>query len=294
MTRIDAAEAIRRRRATMAARGRSVVPRPLPPDSVQREYLRELRAMMQALARMVREEIDALPTPRADAPVDGTFGDPLPDDSALRRALLRAAARWFRRFPMRDLERLGRRIGEATSEHQRRQWTRQVRAAIGVDPTLSEPWLLPEIESFGRENANLITKMAQETIDKIQTHVTAATLAGDRHETLAKVLQERLQVSESRAKLIARDQVLSFTSDLAATRQQAAGVTEYIWRTVNDNRVRSTHEARAGQRFRWDTPPPGGHPGTEVLCRCYAEPIIDLTFGLGGPQPGSTPPVLNR
>lgn len=278
----------------MTARGRSVVPRPLPPGSVQREYLRELRAMMQALARMVREEIDALPTPRADAPADGTLGDPAPDDGALRQAIMRAAARWFRRFPMATLERLGQRIARATSEHQRREWTRQVRAAIGVDPLLSEPWLLPEIEAFGRENANLITKMAQETIDKIQTHVTAATLAGDRHETLAKVLRERVGVSESRAKLIARDQVLSFTADLAATRQQAAGVTEYIWRTANDNRVRSTHESRNGQRFRWDSPPPGGHPGTEVLCRCYAEPVIDLTFGLGGPQPGSTPAPLNR
>lgn len=279
----------------MVSRGRSRIPQPLPPDSVQREYLRELRAMMKALADMASEELEALPAPRADAPpADGTFGDPLLDDSAIRRALLRVAARWLRRFPMATLERLGRRIAGATSEHQRRQWTRQVRAAIGVDPTLSEPWLLPEIEAFGRENAILITKMAQEAIDKIQTHVAAATLVGDRHETLAKVLQERLQVSESRAKLIARDQVLSFTSDLTATRQQAAGVTEYIWRTVNDNRVRSTHEPRNGQRFRWAEPPPGGHPGTEVLCRCYAEPVIDLTFGLGGPQPGSTPVPLKR
>lgn len=278
----------------MASRGRSRVPRPLAPDGVQREYLRELRAMMLALGKMVREEIDRLPAPRADAPADGAFGDPAPDDGALRQAIMRAAARWFRRFPMATLERLGQRIARATSEHQRREWTRQVRAAIGVDPTLSEPWLLPEIEAFGRENASLITRMAQETIDKIQTHVTAATLAGDRHETLAKVLRERMGVAESRAKLIARDQVLSFTSDLAATRQQAAGVTEYIWRTMNDNRVRSSHEARAGLRFRWSDAPPGGHPGTEVLCRCYAEPVIDLTFGLGGPQPGSTAASLNR
>lgn len=48
--------------------------------------------------------------------------------------------------------------------------------------------------------------------------------------------------------------------------------THYTWRTVGDERVRGAHAALAGQVFSWSSPPPGGHPGTEHNCRCWAEP----------------------
>ncbi|MBF0247400.1 MAG: minor capsid protein [Alphaproteobacteria bacterium] len=49
----------------------------------------------------------------------------------------------------------------------------------------------------------------------------------------------------------------------------------YIWRTVGDGNVRSSHAARDGQVFSWDHPPEGGHPGEAPNCRCRAEPVED-------------------
>lgn len=46
----------------------------------------------------------------------------------------------------------------------------------------------------------------------------------------------------------------------------------YVWGSIGDDRVRSHHAARHGQVFSWAEPPPGGHPGTEPNCRCWAEP----------------------
>ncbi len=46
----------------------------------------------------------------------------------------------------------------------------------------------------------------------------------------------------------------------------------YTWRTVGDDKVRDAHAALAGQVFAWSSAPPGGHPGTEHNCRCWAEP----------------------
>jgi len=46
----------------------------------------------------------------------------------------------------------------------------------------------------------------------------------------------------------------------------------YVWRTVGDNRVRSSHAQREGEVFAWDNPPEGGHPGQDYNCRCRAEP----------------------
>lgn len=48
----------------------------------------------------------------------------------------------------------------------------------------------------------------------------------------------------------------------------------YIWRTVGDDRVRSSHEERGGEIFAWDEPPEGGHPGEDYNCRCTAEPYV--------------------
>lgn len=55
---------------------------------------------------------------------------------------------------------------------------------------------------------------------------------------------------------------------------------QYIWRTVQDDKVRSSHAARAGETFSWTNPPEGGHPGEDFGCRCWAEPVAQTAAGL--------------
>ena len=47
----------------------------------------------------------------------------------------------------------------------------------------------------------------------------------------------------------------------------------YIWRTVGDGKVRSSHAERDGKTFSWAHPPEGGHPGEAPNCRCWAEDV---------------------
>ena len=54
--------------------------------------------------------------------------------------------------------------------------------------------------------------------------------------------------------------------------KQAHQTTYYVWRTREDDKVRSSHAENNGQVFSWDDPPPTGHPGTDYGCRCTAEP----------------------
>ena len=49
--------------------------------------------------------------------------------------------------------------------------------------------------------------------------------------------------------------------------------THYIWRTQDDNKVRSNHAKFNGRVFSWDNAPPTGHPGEDYNCRCWAEPF---------------------
>ena len=66
-----------------------------------------------------------------------------------------------------------------------------------------------------------------------------------------------------------------YAEQLNARFQRAGlGVTEYIWRSSDDERVRSLHREYDDRRFSWDEPPDGGHPGEGYNCRCFAEPVV--------------------
>ena len=44
----------------------------------------------------------------------------------------------------------------------------------------------------------------------------------------------------------------------------------YIWRTVGDDKVRSSHAEHEGYAFNWHIAPNTGHPGEDYNCRCSA------------------------
>ena len=74
---------------------------------------------------------------------------------------------------------------------------------------------------------------------------------------------------------IVRDQNSKVISGLNQVRQQQLGITQYVWRSVQDERTRPTHAANDGRTFEWGSPPADtGHPGDDVMCRCLAEAVI--------------------
>ena len=64
----------------------------------------------------------------------------------------------------------------------------------------------------------------------------------------------------------------AFAALINELRQRALGIRQYVWRTRDDDRVRSTHADHDDRVFGWDDPPEGGHPGQAWGCRCHAEP----------------------
>lgn len=144
--------------------------------------------------------------------------------------------------------------------------------SLAVNPLAgAEPWLREQMALAVTENARLIRSLPEQMLGQVEGVVNRGVLAGTRHEDLAKLLVERFGVAESRAALIARDQVLKWHGSLTRLRHLDAGVSEYTWSTSQDERVRPTHRARNGKRYKWDQSPT---PGQEVLCRCAAIPVI--------------------
>lgn len=173
-----------------------------------------------------------------------------------------------------------------------KSWMQAAKKAIGVDlrGAVKDEDLDDFLEAVALRNAALIQGMAEDLIKSVQYETIQAVLNGESYSQLQKKLKERLGVSDSRARLIARDQSSKLKAALDKKRAEDAGLNEYIFRTSEDERVRPTHEAMANRTCRYDDPTVyqkdgkwvsrsgvGGvklHPGEDIQCRCSGQAVI--------------------
>jgi SPP1 gp7 family putative phage head morphogenesis protein len=159
-----------------------------------------------------------------------------------------------------------------------------------------------------KANVDLITSIPQKYLAKLEKHVTDSFVSGVRHEDLIQEIYPDLrremgrryasappayfekqqltpeeiidrvdEITENRAKLIARDQTAKMNSSFNQVRQTSVGIEKYQWQTAGDERVRESHAEKDGKVFSWDDPPEDtGHPGEDIQCRCVAIPFFDL------------------
>jgi SPP1 gp7 family putative phage head morphogenesis protein len=168
---------------------------------------------------------------------------------------------------------IAKQFGDAVNEHNKQEQTKVFKALIGIDP--AEPNVTENLDLFVSENVRLITSVSEDALSQIEGIINNAARTGARIEETADKIRERLDVSASRAQLIARDQANKLYGSLTKERQTATGVTGYIRRTSRDERVRPSHAVLEGEKFQWDDPPSVGHPGEDFNCRCTAEPDIE-------------------
>lgn len=273
---------LKARRAMGLTRPRRRLPRMVPPDRIGDDATRAMigyympvlrRAFAPLFAELPRLVARVLAERRRnDARFDAS------DEARRVRQLIRDAVEMARTDD--SVERIAERYGAATSSYQREQFDRVVRAGLGSDVVSGTTSPLgPMIEHYVDANVGLIAGLTDETAKKIEGIILDGFTKGLRHEDLAALLEQRLGMAEDRAKLIARDQVLTLYGQVNAARQRQIGVTRFRWMTVNDARVRDEHthrqEVSRTDPYSYDDPPDGELPGEPILCRCYAEPVLE-------------------
>lgn len=171
------------------------------------------------------------------------------------------------------LDQFGRKINAANG--------REIERVIGINPMEIDPDITRALIAFRQQSADLISSIAQDQLGQVRDLVNTAANTGIRVETLAKQIGERYEVSESRARLIARDQTLKANANLTRVRHERLGIRTYRWSTSSDSRVRPHHRRLEDSIQEWGSPPvtnPAGdhnHPGEDYQCRCVAIPILD-------------------
>ena len=119
---------------------------------------------------------------------------------------------------------------------------------------------------------------AADRVYDIHNQAIEAVVSGKRSSTLTDEIMRTGEVTEARARTIARTEVGRASTAITQARSTAIGSRGYIWRTADDSDVRHSHRQMEGQYVDWLKPPTldgmTGHAGQFPNCRCYPEPVL--------------------
>ena len=139
------------------------------------------------------------------------------------------------------------------------------------------------LDSYQKNVSGYLEDWKTEAIERLREKTQANAALGYRSDRLATIVKTEFGVSKSKAKMIARQETSLFVSKYREERYTGAGISEYVWSTSKDQRVRPDHAALDHQVFSWDSPPVvdrstgrRGNPGEDFGCRCLALPVIRL------------------
>ena len=135
------------------------------------------------------------------------------------------------------------------------------------------------LQAMLNEQMELITSLPIEAAERVHKLTLEGITQGTRASEIAAAIMRTGEVTESRARMIARTEVARTASLLTQARSEHVGVTHYIWRTAGDSDVRESHQQMNGKIVAWGTPPKLSdgtitHAGQIFNCRCYPEPIL--------------------
>lgn len=156
---------------------------------------------------------------------------------------------------------------------------------LGV--TLIEPREI-EVEPYIKELNEAIARYTEEEINRLLTFVTVG------EETLQEMkksnknlteiynyISERVEASKRKSDFLAKNETNHMLNEYKMAEYKSYGITQYIWQTMEDDRVRPFHAALNGKIIDYDDPPiqdrygNKAHAGMWYGCRCRQRPLYN-------------------
>lgn len=260
---------------------------PKIPEGAEREYLR----LADAYMRLLKEELEvALPklkaaykqnrdtvvaqARRADDETDLILAIAVIFTAIENRLLVRTEGFGLRRR-LENLANLTRKLTV-------REWKKAIHATLAID--IREDYYLgdfylDQLLKWVHDNVDLIKTIPKDSLDRMMDVVYDGFVNGKTTTRIMKELQRLYGISKRRARFIARDQIAKLNGEIQRYQQMDAGIEEYIWSTVDDERVRASHRELNGKKCSWSEAPENSdgrccHPGEDYGCRCIGRPVF--------------------
>ena len=130
------------------------------------------------------------------------------------------------------------------------------------------------------ENQEQITSIPDDLLNDLQDVLTKDTASGKTLTEIIEDIQGRFDVSESKARLIARTETAKINAALTQARSEALGISCYEWLSALKDTTRESHAEMHEQIVDYDNPPtldePEGeyHAGEAPNCFCWQNPCV--------------------
>jgi SPP1 gp7 family putative phage head morphogenesis protein len=283
------------------------------PANLEREYVRVTNAYMTMFKNTLAEH---LPDIRALLEQGGARTDAKDDvqerttgllrtgdeiaafEIALEKRLFQILNNFAEKQSLFDLQKRIGRLTNLTRKLTIKEWKRVVKRTLGID--IMEDYynglkFQQLLDKWTAKNVGLIKTIPQEALSKMRDVVKAGYLRGANTKSIAREIQDAYGISEYHAQFIARDQMAKLNAKITREQHAGAGVSEYVWRSASDERVRACHKELNNKRFKYSDPPEQwypimkngvmvgqkitgkrANPGEFFQCRCVALPVFDL------------------
>ena len=162
--------------------------------------------------------------------------------------------------------------------------TKYIVNELGI--TLNKPKVVnvaseSELKQKALENALKVKDIKKEQALKLQDVIRDAYYSGKTTDEITAKIGKIVDGGENRLKTIARDQTIKFANAVQTEKEQKAGINNFKWETMGDERVRKTHRAVDGKIFDNVTGALGlldfkdsRFPGDDINCRCWKDPVF--------------------
>jgi SPP1 gp7 family putative phage head morphogenesis protein len=162
------------------------------------------------------------------------------------------------------------------------QFKETVADKIGINVSFTQS----QIEFLSKEYTNnlklYIKNFSQEQTQILRQKAEDIVLSGTRAKDFTKIIEERFNVSQKKAKFLAKQEISLLTSKYKQVKYNKAGISKYKW-SISNVRTRPDHKALNGKIFSYDDPPitnietgARNNPGEDYGCNCIAIPVIEL------------------
>ena len=259
-------------------------------ENLEREYQRLIDAYFALLVSIIKQHLKpllAVPTFNQDGKTTFRTDDRKSDFLNYIKSAFRSA-----RKDLQDkeqdfgLSKRIRKVAEIEGKLSDREWKRVVKSTLGIDirsDFYSGDFYRTKLQMWAEENVDLISTLPEDALSEMQNVVEDGFINGRSVRDITKDMQKHFDVSRSKARFWATDQLSKLNAEITKQQQTECGVEEYVWSTSGDQRVRERHRELNGKRFRWDNPPivdertgKRAHPGEDYRCRCVALPVFNL------------------
>lgn len=267
---------------------------PLYPNSAEREFKRITNAYMKILNQTLKEHLpEIMEEYKRERRGDSRFDDIRDLERWVRDVILKIAGKMEQKLSKFRLQDTVEKVGSMIQGTTRREWKRAIKETLGVnifEDYYKGSFYDDATNRWVADSVNRIKSLPTDTLGSMQQIILDGFRQGKTIRDVTKDIQGAYDVTRSKAKFLARDQVATLNAQITKLQQQDAGVYRYKWSTSNDERVRPCHKALDGQIISWDDPPEMWyttksrglvrtgrrcHPGEDYCCRCCAIPVFD-------------------